>query len=184
MINFNDYFMLIALSVRERANCNGSRVGAVIVKDNRIISTGYNGTPERMKNCESGGCIRCKKYRQHGTLYDKCICVHAEQNALITAARFGNSIEGSTVYCTLQPCFSCLKEFLQAKIKTVYYLEELITASDPKDEQEKDFLKQYKILLKAFTQVPTKMKFTDTVCINNMNEYLLRLAKMTKKRKT
>src|SRR5262245_28880617 len=125
MADLNEYYMLVALSVRERANCKGRKVGAIFVKDNRIIGTGYNGTPEGMKNCEDGGCVRCDKYRSSGDLYDKCICVHAEQNAIVTAARFGHGIQNSVIYTTLQPCFSCTKELLQAKVKTVYYLEEL-----------------------------------------------------------
>src|SRR5580698_7264888 len=81
----NEYFMGIAMAVRKRANCLGTSVGAVIVTKGRIISTGYNGTPENMPNCLDGGCHRCsnrdKKF-QSGTAYDLCICVHAEQNAL------------------------------------------------------------------------------------------------------
>jgi len=123
----NEYFMRIALAVRSRANCKGSRVGAVIVRDGRIISTGYNGTPQDMTNCEEGGCERCsnreKKYPS-GTGYDICICVHAEQNAILTAARFGIAIEGSSVYSTMRPCFGCTKEMLQAKIVSVYFLHD------------------------------------------------------------
>src|SRR5262245_26488882 len=107
MGEFNDYYMLIAVAVREHSTCKGRHVGAVIVKNNRIVSTGYNGTPEGMKNCSKGGCARCNNPDRYppGTLYDKCICVHAEQNAIITAARFGYGIEGATIYTTLQPCF-------------------------------------------------------------------------------
>lgn len=118
------YFMGIALAVRARANCVGRRVGAVIVRDDRILSTGYNGTPSKMRNCEDGGCHRCASPEEYGAGegYDVCICVHAEQNALLAAARFGVSIEGCTMYTTLQPCFGCLKELLQAKLSEVCYL--------------------------------------------------------------
>src|SRR5579871_2631787 len=123
--NRNKYFMNIALAVRLRANCRGNRVGAIIVLDNRIISTGYNGTPENMTNCLDGGCYRCanrdKSYKS-GEAYDLCICVHAEQNAILAAARFGISTSGSTMYTTMRPCFGCAKEMLQAQVRSVYYL--------------------------------------------------------------
>ncbi len=119
--------MDIAMAVRNRANCKGNRVGVVIVKDYRIISTGYNGTPENMTNCLDGGCLRCSnrdKQFQSGEAYDVCICVHAEQNAILAAARFGIAIQDSTVYTTLRPCFGCAKELLQAHIHNVFYLHE------------------------------------------------------------
>src|SRR2546428_7775133 len=107
----DQYYMNIAIAVRKKANCLGRKVGAVIVKENRIISTGYNGTPEGIKNCTDGGCVRCRARNTYKASvgYDVCICVHAEQNALITAARFGNAVEGSVVYSTLRPCFDCTK---------------------------------------------------------------------------
>lgn len=119
------YFMRIALAVRSRANCTGRRVGAVIVRDGRILSTGYNGTPSKMRNCEEGGCRRCAHPEAYasGEGYDVCICVHAEQNALLAAARFGVAVAGCTMYTTLQPCFGCLKELLQADVREVCYLQ-------------------------------------------------------------
>jgi dCMP deaminase len=118
------YFMGIALAVRSRASCTGRRVGAVIVRDGRILSTGYNGTPSTMTNCEDGGCHRCAHPEQYasGEGYDLCICVHAEQNALLAAARFGVAVAGCTIYTTLQPCFGCLKELIQADVREVCYL--------------------------------------------------------------
>jgi dCMP deaminase len=118
------YFMGIAMAVRSRANCTGRRVGAIIVRDRRILSTGYNGTPTKMTNCEEGGCHRCAQPDEYpsGSGYDVCICVHAEQNALLAAARFGVALEGCTIYTTLQPCFGCLKELLQANVREVCYL--------------------------------------------------------------
>ncbi len=109
----------------EGANCYGRRVGAVIVRGNRIISTGYNGTPEGLPNCRDGGCERCDPASGvlPGTLYDVCLCVHAEENALVVAARFGNAVEGADLYTTLQPCFSCAKNLLQAKIQRVFFAE-------------------------------------------------------------
>lgn len=121
----DEYFMGIALAVRERANCRGRRVGAVIVRDDRIIATGYNGTPSGMPNCLDGGCARCaSRDKAAGTGYDVCICVHAEQNALLAAARFGISVAGAKVYSTLRPCFDCTKQMLQARIEAVHYLHD------------------------------------------------------------
>ncbi|MDP9238348.1 MAG: dCMP deaminase family protein [Chloroflexota bacterium] len=118
------YFMGIALAVRSRANCTGRRVGAIIVRDYRILSAGYNGTPTKMRNCEDGGCERCANPQAYasGEGYDLCICVHAEQNALLASARFGVAVEGCTMYTTLQPCFGCLKEIIQASVSEVCYL--------------------------------------------------------------
>lgn len=119
------YFMGIAIAVREKANCTGNRVGAVLVMGNRVISTGYNGVPEGMKNCLDGGCLRCRNPEERfpsGVGYDLCICVHAEQNALLAAARFGISVQGATLYTTMQPCFGCAKELLQAHVKHIVYM--------------------------------------------------------------
>jgi dCMP deaminase len=120
------YYMGIALAVRERANCLGRRVGAVLVRDDRVIATGYNGTPSNMPNCDEGGCQRCAHPEQFpsGTGYDLCICVHAEQNALLTASRFGIAVAGATLYSTVRPCFGCTKELLQAGVEKVYFLDD------------------------------------------------------------
>ena len=122
------YFMGIALAVRARADCTGNRVGAIIVKDRRIVSTGYNGTPENMPNCSDGGCHRCANRADDpsGAGYDLCICVHAEQNAILAAARFGIAVEGSTLYTTMRPCFGCTKEMLQAHVHAVFYLHDWV----------------------------------------------------------
>lgn len=121
-----EYYMRIAHAVRLRASCDKRLVGAVLVLGNRIISTGYNGTPEGMDNCNQGGCHRCANPDLYpsGEGYDVCICVHAEQNALLTAARFGIGVEDADIYSTLAPCFTCMKELLQARVKNVYFLGE------------------------------------------------------------
>jgi dCMP deaminase len=134
----DEYFMGIAMAVRKRANCKGSRIGVVIVLNGRIISSGYNGTPEHMKNCLEGGCFRCANRDKFppGTGYDLCICVHAEQNALLAAARFGIAVEGATVYSTMRPCFGCTKEMLQARIRAVYYLNDW---NHPDEKQKAEY---------------------------------------------
>lgn len=125
-VTSDEYYMNIAIAVRKKANCLGRRVGAVLVRDNRIIATGYNGTPEGTKNCLDGGCVRCKKREEFRASagYDVCICVHAEQNAILTAARFGIAVEGSIAYSTMRPCFDCTKSLLQTKIRAIYYLHD------------------------------------------------------------
>jgi dCMP deaminase len=154
--DMHQYFMGIALAVRERADCLGNRVGAVIAVDRRIVSTGYNGTPENMPNCTDGGCYRCNNRDKYpsGTGYDLCICVHAEQNALLAAARFGIAVEGSTVYTTMRPCFGCTKEMLQARVKAVYYLHDWV-------HPEKDKHSEYERLQSMFHGGIRKLKVND-----------------------
>lgn len=130
--------MNIAMTVRSRANCLGRRVGAVVVLDGRIVSTGYNGTPADMRNCTEGGCHRCAHPGDYpsGSGYDLCICVHAEQNALLAAARFGIAVQGGTLYTTLRPCFGCTKEMLQTGIHSVYYLHDWTPSDHVKSQYE------------------------------------------------
>ena len=120
------YFLILAIAARSRADCLGRRVGAVITREDRVLSTGYNGTPFGMPNCTEGGCRRCAQRdldtSLRGGAYDVCICVHAEQNALLTAARFGQQTLGASITSTMQPCFGCLKELLQAGIEEVRFL--------------------------------------------------------------
>jgi dCMP deaminase len=149
----DDYYMTIAFAVRRKANCLGRRVGAVFVKENRIIATGYNGTPEGTKNCLDGGCVRCRDKSMFAPSvgYDVCICVHAEMNALITAARFGNAIEGSVVYSTLRPCFDCTKALLQAKVQAICYAHDW---SHPINELREQYLLIQQQIAGGVRQVP------------------------------
>ena len=135
----DDYMMSIAVGVRARANCLGSQIGAVLARDGHIVSTGYNGTPHKTPNCDENGCVRCSNRDLYpaGTGYDMCICVHAEQNALLSAARFGIAVEGSILYTTWQPCFSCTKEMLQAGVLGVRYGENWEPNPDLKEEYER-----------------------------------------------
>ena len=115
------YFMDIAHVVATRSNCSRRQVAAVIVKDQRIISTGYNGTPRGVKNCFDGGCPRCSGKVKSGTHLDECLCTHAEQNAICQAAYYGVAIAGSTIYITISPCLTCAKLIINAGIKEVVY---------------------------------------------------------------
>lgn len=130
------YFMAITGTVASRANCKGRRVGAIIVRGDRIVSTGYNGTPSGMKNCLDGGCHRCAQRERYpsGTSYDLCVCVHAEQNAILAAARYGIATDGCDLYTTHKPCFDCAKAIKQAGILRVFYRETFTYA--PEIERE------------------------------------------------
>jgi dCMP deaminase len=128
----HDFYMRLALVVESGAKCLGSHVGAVIVRDNRVLGSGYNGTPAGYPNCTESerGCRRCALRLEApgsglaGKLYDICLCVHAEQNAILTAARFGMAIDGAVLYTTVQPCFNCLKEIMQTRIRGVVFRRE------------------------------------------------------------
>jgi dCMP deaminase len=154
--DFDRYFMGIALAVRERADCLGTKVGAVIVVDRRVVSTGYNGTPSGMKNCTEGGCYRCRERDKYGPgeAYDRCICVHGEQNAVVTAARLGIPVGGGTVYTTLKPCFTCLKEILQSGMVRVIYLNEW-------QHPDPDLELQYSILEASVPEGVTRLEMDD-----------------------
>lgn len=113
--------MEIAAVVAKRSNCCRRNVGAVIMKDNHILSTGYNGTPRGVKNCFDGGCPRCNGTAESGTRLDECLCTHAEQNAICQAAFYGSSIAGGTIYITISPCLTCAKLIINAGLKEVVY---------------------------------------------------------------
>lgn len=98
------------------------QVGAIIVKNKRILTTGYNGAPEGVKSCkERGECLRMKNDIASGTRLELCYAVHAEQNAIVQAARLGIVLEGATLYCTHQPCVICAKMIINAGIKRIVY---------------------------------------------------------------
>jgi dCMP deaminase len=140
------YYMHLAEAVRTGANCSGTKVGAVIVLGaddalgQRVVSTGYNGTPSGFENCCDGGCVRCARREvglvKSGEGLDWCICVHAEQNALLTASRFGISVDGGTLYTTAAPCFGCLKETIQAGLARVVYDDDYPHQADAEVEAQ------------------------------------------------
>ncbi len=132
--NLDQYFMEIATVVAKRSTCLRNQVGALFVKNKRILSTGYNGAPAGLEHCDVVGCAR--EGVASGTHHELCRAVHAEQNAIIQAALHGISIEGSTLYCTHQPCILCAKMMINARIAKVVYQQ-----SYP-DKTALDFLKQ------------------------------------------
>lgn len=119
--SWDRYFMDIAKVVASRSNCSRRQVAAVIVKDKRIISTGYNGTPRGTKNCNEGGCPRCNNLVESGTRLDECLCSHAEENSITQAAYHGVSVKGGTIYSTFAPCLMCTKMIINSGICEVVY---------------------------------------------------------------
>ena len=117
----DQYFMEIAAVVAKRSTCLRNQVGAVLVRDKRILSTGYNGAPAGLEHCDSVGCAR--EGVESGTRHELCRAVHAEQNAIIQAALHGIGIEGAILYCTHQPCILCAKMMINARISRVVYAE-------------------------------------------------------------
>ena len=122
---WDEYFIKISHLVASRSSCSSRKVGAVIVKDKMVVSTGYNGTPRGIKNCDEGGCQRCEDRKtgnvKSGERLDECICVHAEENALLQAAYNGVSVKDGSIYTSLCPCRYCTKHIINAGIKRVYY---------------------------------------------------------------
>ena len=117
--NLDEYFMEIASVVAKRSTCLRNQVGALFVKNKRLLTTGYNGAPAGIQHCDEVGCAR--EGVASGTRHELCRAVHAEQNAIIQAALHGVSIEGATLYCTHQPCILCAKMLINAKISRVVY---------------------------------------------------------------
>ena len=113
--------MNIARVVASRSNCIKRKVGSVIALDRRIISTGYNGTPRGIRNCNEGGCPRCAGAAESGTRLDECLCSHAEENAITQSAYHGVSVRGGTVYTTFCPCLICTKMIINAGLGEVVY---------------------------------------------------------------
>ncbi|OGH62064.1 MAG: cytidine deaminase [Candidatus Magasanikbacteria bacterium RIFCSPHIGHO2_01_FULL_50_8] len=145
--SWDQYFMDIALMVSKRSNCCTRQVAALIIKDKRIISTGYNGTPRGTKNCDEGGCARCWA-RSHGTVaagtqLDECTCSHGEENAIVQASYHGVAIKDSTLYTTFCPCLMCAKMCINAGIKEIVFAAEY-----PLNDMARDLLEQAGVALR------------------------------------
>ena len=119
--SWDEYFMSITDQVAERATCKRRKIGAVLVKDKRILATGYNGVPAGLAHCDEVGCLREQRGIPSGTQHELCRGIHAEQNAVIQAAKSGTAIDGATVYCTHQPCVLCAKILINAGVKDIVY---------------------------------------------------------------
>lgn len=119
--SWDEYFMKLAHEVATRTTCLRRAVGAVIVKDRRILATGYNGVPSGMRHCAETGCLRQQLGIPSGQRQEICRGLHAEQNAIIQAARYGINITGSVIYVTNQPCITCAKMLINAGIEEIIY---------------------------------------------------------------
>lgn len=119
--DWNEYFMRMAELAAERSTCTRRKVGAVLVKDKRVLATGYNGAPKKIPHCEETGCLRKQLNIPSGQRHEICRGIHAEQNLIAQSAVHGVKTEGATVYCTNQPCIICAKLLINAGIKKIYY---------------------------------------------------------------
>ncbi len=119
--SWDEYFMRMAILAASRSTCVRRHVGAVVVKDRMILSTGYNDTPRGLPNCGDGGCARCESDAPSGQTLDTCLCLHAEQNAIIQAAYHGVAIAGATIYTTHQPCLTCAKMIVNVGIRRIVF---------------------------------------------------------------
>ena len=119
--SWDEYFATLAAQVSTRTTCTRRAVGAVIVKDNRILATGYNGVPAGMRHCAETGCLRDQLGVPSGQRQEICRGLHAEQNAIIQAAKYGIDISGARIYITTQPCITCAKMLINAGITEIVY---------------------------------------------------------------
>lgn len=121
--SWDQYFIDITHLVATRSTCLRRQVGALLVKDRNILATGYNGTPSGVTHCEDVGCLRERLQVPSGERHELCRGLHAEQNAIIQAARHGVNIDGATLYCTTMPCIICTKMLINAGIRRIVYEE-------------------------------------------------------------
>ena len=140
--SWDEYFMEIADVVRKRSTCLRRKVGALIVLNKRILATGYNGTVSGLTHCEDTDCLREKNKIPSGERHELCRGLHAEQNALLFAARSGEDMKGAVLYCTNQPCVVCAKMIIQSGINKIIY-----TGGYP-DKLSMDMFKEAGVVLK------------------------------------
>ena len=142
--SWDEYFATLAKQVSTRTTCLRRAVGAVVVKDNRILATGYNGVPVGMAHCSEAGCLREKLGVPSGERQEICRGLHAEQNAIIQAAKYGINISGAKCYITTQPCITCAKMLINAGIIEIIY------ANPYPDELSLGMLDEAKIPYRVF----------------------------------
>ncbi|MEJ2199648.1 MAG: cytidine/deoxycytidylate deaminase family protein [Desulfuromonadaceae bacterium] len=150
--SWDEYFMEIAHLVARRSTCLRRRVGAVMVKDKNILATGYNGTPAGIRHCEEIGCLRQLHNVPSGQRHELCRGLHAEQNAIIQAAKHGCNIAGATLYCTNSPCIICSKMLIHAGIQRIIYEEGYA------DELSLEMLEESGVEVLQFDQVVARAK--------------------------
>lgn len=143
---WDEYFLEIAILVAQRSTCLRRKVGALVVKDRRILATGYNGTPSGIKHCSQAGCLRDKLKIPSGERHELCRGLHAEQNVLLQASLHGVPLRDSVLYVTNQPCIICAKMIINAGINEV-----VMSGSYP-DAMALSFLKEAKIKVRKVKQ--------------------------------
>jgi len=136
---WDEYFMQLAHLVKRRSTCLRRQVGAVLVRDRRILATGYNGAPSGIVHCEVTGCLRQKLKVPSGQRHELCRGLHAEQNVIIQCALYGVSTKGATLYVTVTPCIICAKMIINAGIK------DIVIEGEYPDKMARNFLRQAKI---------------------------------------
>ena len=141
--SWDEYFLGIADLVSKRSTCLRRRVGAVLVKDKRILATGYNGAPSMIAHCSETGCVREKLNIPSGERHELCRGLHGEQNSFLQAALHGTSLKGATLYCTTQPCIICAKMIINAGIREV-----IIKGGYP-DKMARKFLDEAKVKVRV-----------------------------------
>ena len=169
--------MLHSEIAKLRSNCITRHIGAVLVKDNRQIATGYNGTPSRLKNCFEGGCNRCMARMRgeikSGESLERCLCTHAEANAIMQCALFGNagSTRGASLYSTFAPCIECSKMAISVGIKRIVVLSDY-TEDGTKllSEANIELVKLKPDLLQPWIAVITKDPETSANVVNRNDE--------------
>ena len=150
MSKWDKRFMQLTETVATWSSCfqENRHVGAIIVKDKRVMTTGYNGAPAGIKSCEEKGeCLRRKLAIPSGTQHEMCFAVHAEQNAIIQAAKYGINISGATLYCTHQPCVICAKMIINAGITRVVY------KNGYPDEFSLQLFNEAKVIVEKFEEI-------------------------------
>jgi dCMP deaminase len=120
---WDSYFLEITQVVASRSTCLRRQVGALIIRDKRILATGYNGAPSGLAHCRETGCLREARGIPSGERHELCRALHAEQNAMLQAAMYGVPIQGATLYCTTHPCVMCVKMLINAGMKEVVVLD-------------------------------------------------------------
>jgi len=148
--SWDAYFVDIAKLVASRSTCLRRQVGAVMVKDKHILATGYNGTPSGITHCAETGCLRDQLKIPSGERHELCRGLHAEQNAIIQAARHGVDISGAILYCTHSPCIICTKMLINSGIRKIVYLDGY------PDRMSMDMLNEAEIQVLPFAPIPVE----------------------------
>jgi dCMP deaminase len=149
--SYDEYFMEMAHLVAKRSTCLRRKVGAILVKDKHILSTGYNGAPKGLKHCSEVGCLRKELGIPSGERHEICRGLHAEQNAIIQAAVFGISIKNSVLYCTNTPCVVCAKMLINAGVREIVY------SGEYPDDLAKRMISESKIKIRNFDNKNTML---------------------------